>query len=407
MIQWLAPRRLALARAVFLLVAVPSLALLALQTPIRRFTISTEWVFQESYRAVAPYLSRTAYARYLLSRDYAVALLCVLTGLFIGWRKADDRAAWLAGVLLVTLPLTLSGYDGDWLFYPRAWRRLLALTNEGLGILSLNAMALFILLFPNGRPAGRWLLWVFGLAFTVEAGLSAWSFQTDGGAVWVAWMLTWLMLLPVGVGALAYRYRRLSTPVERQQIKWVVIGLSTMVILLFNGFLLSTLLAASPVASLAQIITDHTFRLAVILLPISLAFSILRHRLWDIDRLIRRTLLYTVLTGALAILYLGSVILLQGGLRAVTGQAQSPLVTVLSTLVIAAAAGPLRGRVQRALDQRFNRRRYDAARTLEAYGAALRADPDADLDRLNAQLIQVVHTTLEPESVFLWLRRDA
>jgi hypothetical protein len=101
---------------------------------------------------VAPDLSRTAYARYLLGRDYAVALLCVLTGLFIGWRKADDQVAWLAGTLLVTLPLALSGYDGDWLMYPRPWRRLFDLTSEGLSLLSLNALALFILLFPNGRP---------------------------------------------------------------------------------------------------------------------------------------------------------------------------------------------------------------------------------------------------------------
>jgi len=403
---WTAPRRLALARATFLLIAVTGLALLALQTPIRRLTIWTEWVCQESDPAEASYLSRAAYARYILGRDYAVALLCAFTGLFIGWRKADDRAAWLAGALLVTLPLALSGYDGDWLYYPWPWRRLFAQTSEALSLLSLNAMALFILLFPSGRPARGWLGWFFGLAFAVEAGLTVWNLQTDGGAVWTAWILTWLILLPIGVGALAYRYRRLSTPVERQQIKWVVVGLSAMVILLINAFLVVTLLAATPLAALAQFVTDHALRLAVALLPLSLAVSILRYRLWDIDLLIRRTLLYTTLTGALAILYLGSVIVLQGGLRALTGQAQSPLVTVFSTLVIAAAAGPLRTRVQRGIDRRFNRRRYDAARTLEAYGAALRADADADLDQLNTQLMRVVQDTLEPKSVSLWLRRD-
>jgi len=308
-------------------------------------------------------------------------------------------------MLLVTLPLALSGYEGDWLYYSRPWRRLFDLTSEALSLLSLNAIALFVLLFPNGRPAGRWLPRLFGMAFAIEAGLSAWTFQTDGGAVWIAWMLSWLVLLPIGVGALAYRYRRLSTPVERQQIKWVVIGLSAMVLLLLNTFIVSIWLEDSPAAALGQIISDHVLRLAVILLPISLAVSVLRYRLWDIDRLIRRTLLYTMTTGALAGLYLGSVIVLQSGLRAVTGQAQSPLVTVASTLLIAAAAGPLRSRLQREIDRRFNRQRYDAARTLERFAAELRGDAGVELDGLKTQLITVVRDTLEPDGVSLWLRQ--
>ncbi|MEP7357313.1 MAG: hypothetical protein ABI847_08755, partial [Anaerolineales bacterium] len=134
------------------------------------------------------------------------------------------------------------------------------------------------------------------------------------------------------------------------------------------------------------------------------AFSILRYRLWDIDHLVQRTLLYTAFTGTLAALYLGSVIVLQSGLRAFTGQVQSPVVTVISTLIIAAVAGPLRTRLQSALDRRFNRRRYDAACTLQAFGADMRDNSVADLDRLNNQLVGVVQDTLEPEKVSLWLR---
>jgi hypothetical protein len=126
--------------------------------------------------------------------------------------------------------------------------------------------------------------------------------------------------------------------------------------------------------------------------------------LWDIDRVIRRTLLYTALTTALAGLYLGSVVVLQSAWRTVTGQAQAPLVTVVSTLFIAAVAGPLRSRVQWSLDRRFNRQRYDAARTVEAFSAALRDNAYADLDQLSTQLTDVVQATLEPEKVSLWLR---
>jgi hypothetical protein len=153
-----------------------------------------------------------------------------------------------------------------------------------------------------------------------------------------------------------------------------------------------------------QLAMDHLAWLCLILLPVTLAFSVLRYRLWDIDLLIRRTLLYALLTGALASLYLGSVVVLQAAWNATTGRAQAPVVTVLSTLFIAAIAGPLRTGLQRAIDRRFNRRRYDAARTLEAFSATLRADAYADLDWLSAQLVGVVQDTLEPEKVSLWLR---
>jgi hypothetical protein len=135
-----------------------------------------------------------------------------------------------------------------------------------------------------------------------------------------------------------------------------------------------------------------------------LAFSIFRYRLWDIDRLIRRTALYTLLTLVLAALYGGSILLLQSGFRTVTGQAQNQAVTVLSTLFIAALAGPLRARFQAWIDRRFNRPHYDAARTLAAFGQAVRDDVQGNPDRLKAQLLDVVHDTLEPENVSLWLR---
>jgi hypothetical protein len=141
------------------------------------------------------------------------------------------------------------------------------------------------------------------------------------------------------------------------------------------------------------------------LVPVTLAFSILRYRLWDIDRLIHRGLLYGILTVALAGLYLGSVIVLQSGLRVVTGQGQSQVATVVSTLIIAGAARPLRTRVQGIIDRRFNRRRYDAARTLAAFAAAMRGDSVADLEGLNDQLVGVVQDTLEPQKVSLWLRQ--
>jgi hypothetical protein len=218
------------------------------------------------------------------------------------------------------------------------------------------------------------------------------------------WILTILATLAVGLAGQIFRYRRMTTPVERQQTKWVVMGLAFLVTGLSIGIALQAVTMDTPSEGIVLLVLHHLQLLSVTLVPVTLAFSILRYRLWDIDRLIHRTILYGVLTVALAGLYLGSVIVLQSGLRAVTGQGQSQVVTVFSTLFIAAAAGPLRTRVQSAIDRQFNRRRYDAARTLAAFSSAMRGDSVADLDRLNDQLIGVVQDTLEPEKVTLWLR---
>jgi hypothetical protein len=135
---------------------------------------------------------------------------------------------------------------------------------------------------------------------------------------------------------------------------------------------------------------------------VAAGIAILKYRLYDIDLLIRRTLIYGVLTALLALVYLGAVIALQTVFTALTGAARSELVTVLSTLVIAALFIPLRNRLQAAIDRRFYRRKYDAARTLAQFSGALR--DEVDLDDLSAHLVDAVDETMQPESVSLWLR---
>jgi uncharacterized membrane protein YedE/YeeE len=132
--------------------------------------------------------------------------------------------------------------------------------------------------------------------------------------------------------------------------------------------------------------------------------AILRARLWDIDLLIRRTLVYAALTGLLALAYFGSVLVLEGLVRALTGQSQSQVVTVVSTLAIAALFVPLRRRVQAFIDRRFYRSKYDAARTLAAFSNTVR--DEVELGRLTERLTEVVDETLQPESVGLWLVKD-
>ncbi len=136
------------------------------------------------------------------------------------------------------------------------------------------------------------------------------------------------------------------------------------------------------------------------LLPLSIARAILRYHLWDVDIIVRKTLVYTLLTGFLLLVYLTSIVVLQGILSRLTGQ-DSTLATILSTLLIAVLFLPVRRRVQTLIDRRFYRRKYDAAKVLQGFAATAR--DETDLDRLTAELARVIQETMEPESVSVWL----
>jgi hypothetical protein len=142
----------------------------------------------------------------------------------------------------------------------------------------------------------------------------------------------------------------------------------------------------------------------LLLIPLSIGMAILRSRLYDIDLLINRTLVYGSLTATLVAVYFGGIVLLQRIFVILTGE-KSTLAVVASTLVIAALFNPLRRRVQAFIDRRFYRRKYDAAKTLEAFSAKLK--DETDLDALNAELVGVVRETMQPAHVYLWLRPEA
>src|SRR3989337_375258 len=144
--------------------------------------------------------------------------------------------------------------------------------------------------------------------------------------------------------------------------------------------------------------------LSYLSLPVTIGISILRYRLFDIDLLIRRTLQYSVLSVLLALVYFGGVVVLQRIFTRLTGQGQNQLVTVVSTLAIAALSIPLRRRVQDVIDRRFYRKKYDAAKVIAAFAATVR--DETDLDKLTASLIAVVQETMQPEHVSLWLKKS-
>ena len=196
-----------------------------------------------------------------------------------------------------------------------------------------------------------------------------------------------------------YRYLRVSGPVERQQTKWVIFGLmATLVILI--------LVSVPPVFNpslgeqgmLYELILEFVSFWIVLLVPLTFGIAILRHRLFDIDVIINRTLVYGSLTVMLGLVYFGSVASLQYALRVLTGHEEQPqLAIVVSTLVIASLFNPLRRRIQSFIDRRFYRRKYDAAKTLEAFGSRLR--DETDLGTLRDDLIGIIRETMQPEHV--------
>jgi len=269
-----------------------------------------------------------------------------------------------------------------------------------------------VLLFPDGMlPSRRWrpLAWAIGIFLAVTLVIGALSpgpfpdFPSASnpfgvveamppGPVLAAGQLGGLACVVATLLSLILRFY-FSRGEERLQLKWftyaVTVGIST------------PLLLSSFVPAVFQVIGQLAWTLGFLSIPLSIGVAILKYRLYDIDRLINRTLVYGALTASLVLVYVGSVASLQYALRSLTGET-SQLVIVASTLVIAALFNPLRRRIQSFIDRRFYRRKYDARKTLEEFGARLRNE--TDLESLSDDLVAVVRETVQPSHTSLWLR---
>jgi hypothetical protein len=281
---------------------------------------------------------------------------------------------------------------------------------------------LFIpLLFPNGRPpTPRWrwvgvaaIVWAtfFVLMATLAQQISAGTkpdlvFDNPIGVlredmverlvgVWIAGLVVLVVACAV---ALFVRYRR-ANETEREQIKWLLYACAVFLVVYVGGFVSGL----GGTTSLGGYIWGVFFGLSVITLPAAIGIAVLKYRLYDIDVVINRTLVYGSLTVTLVLFYLGGVVSLQYAFRALTGQ-ESQIAIVASTLAIAALFNPLRKRVQEFVDRRFYRRKYDAAKTLRAFSSRLRNE--TDLDTLNDHVVGVIGETMQPAHVSVWLRPD-
>lgn len=331
-------------------------------------------------------------------------LVFLTLALLIVWRRSDDSGAIRISALLIAFGSALPGTAYAIISATPIWR----VTPGALQAIGWTALLIFAYLFPDGQWTPRrsrlvvplWALWTTSFFVFAE--------QLTAGRLLLiaAAYLIWVIWLGTGVCAQVYRYLRVATPTQRQQSKWVLLG--------FAGALVGILLVSARdilALSQGQVIShnalDMTLALVVLTLsalpiPISIAIAILRHNLYSIDRLINLTLVYGSLSVTLGALYTAAVSLSQYLIQAITGQqGQSQLALALSTLGVAALFQPLRRRIQAEIDRQFYRRRYDAAQTIAAFSASLRTE--MDLSEISQRLVRVVHHTMKPRHVSLWL----
>jgi hypothetical protein len=334
----------------------------------------------------------------------------------IGWLCLTAGLFWMLIVLQDSLPSDFGPYPvtlaalTQWMWVPP------------VGLLG----TYMILLFPDGRlPSRRWrpLAWLSGAAMVSASVVLTISpgplpghpgvrnpFGLEGHAALTQALPGVVALLPVCIlasaASLVWRYRHSGAEV-RQQIKWVAfaasfVGLAYGVTLVL-GFFLAPEALTTEEGPLWMALLQNTVLMSYAGVPIAVGVAVLRYRLYDIDLIINRALVYGLITATLAFVYFGGVALMQGALRALAGQ-ESTLAVVASTLAIAALFNPLRRWVQTFVDRRFYRSRYDARRTLEALSAKVR--DETDLKSLGEHLKGAVGEAMQPEYAVLWLRSD-
>ena len=331
-------------------------------------------------------LSVGAYAVFIFALTIALAFLCFTLGAVIFWRKSDDWMA-LLGALAVVASVTLNpGVYGMDMTSAWGWLAMVMLVFG-------NGVYLLLLSLSDGRFVTRWVPWLF-LCWAVAV-IYYFIFMSS------IYTLVWLAALGLLFIAQVYHYRTVSSPLQRQQTKWFLFGGSVAVVIGVGLTVLPFIFPAlGQAGSFYRLVTAPVYLVLSFIFPLCIGLAILRYRLYDIDIIIRRTLVYSTLTVLLAAVYFGLVFALQFLLRGLISQT-SGVAIVVSTLAIAALFQPLRHRIQSLIDRRFYRRKYDAARTLAAFSATIR--DEVDLNQLSVQLIAVIEETMQPAHVSLWL----
>ncbi len=358
-------------------------------------------------------LSPETYAGYRTGMDVLLSGAFILLGMVIIWRKSDDRMVMLVslasltfGALYVPTQFLLAS-DHPLFWIPVALLRCLGLA---LGLI-------FFYIFPDGRfvpPKSRWLAAAWLLMVLVWLIFPQAPFNLISVYPWIrnlaASFLLYIGFFATGAASQVYRYYRVSTPLQRQQTKWVVYGTSLAVagsILYHVPLLIFPVLNRPGVPMIVYTLTLMPLNyLLTLLAPVAMGISVLRYHLWDLDVIVNRSLVYGALTVLLGILYFSGVGLIEMLVAALTSQALNPdasrLAVLGSSLVTVGLFTPMRRTLQTVIDRSFYREKYDAEKTLLAFGESL--NHEVDPDHLSQRLLQVVDETMQPDLVSLWVK---
>jgi hypothetical protein len=332
------------------------------------------------------------YAAFILVLTLALALFCFTFGAVIFWRRSDD---WMALLIALMAVSTVTLNDNAVFGAHSAWGEL----GIVMYILGSGIYILVLALFPDGRFMPRWAPWIL-LCWAVSGTVTI--FFPDAFFGVTLYNLVWRAALVMIVIAQVYRYRTAYSPVQRQQGKWIFFGGSVVIIidvgLSVPGYIFPSLMQAS---SFYQFVTTPVYLVISLIYPLCLGLAILRYRLWDIDIIIHRTLVYSTLTVVLAVIYEVSVFTLQTLTSGLTFIKGNQLAIIASTFLIGGLFKPVYDRTRSLIDRRFYRRKYDAARTVAAFSETIR--DEVDLNQLCAKLTAVVQETMQPTHVSLWL----
>jgi hypothetical protein len=402
----LSGRWLLIARAAWLVLVVPSIALFVVSLIVSYQQLKTGAISAQEHQMLS--------AIGLSIREFNIlnAVFNVLTsaiwygvGFFIFWRRSDDWLALLAAFVLVMFNVGHNSNNNTPFVLSVAYPAL-TLPLSMMSFLGGSALWMFLLLFPSGRLVPRWMGLILLLDIIAEFLGDFPSPASPFNTILPGWSvpLGALVLYGTIIYSQVYRYRRVSTPVQRQQTKWVILGVAVAIVVIISILAIFNLLPSTSISPFVEfMVTAIIWPAALLLIPLSLGFSILRYRLYDIDLLINRTLVYGSLTALLALLYFGLVFALQALFQGLFHQ-NNAVAIVVSTLVIAALFQPLRHQIQAIIDRRFYRRKYDAARTVAAFSATLRHE--VELTQLSEHLVAVVQETMQPARISLWLRKS-
>ncbi|MBE2224805.1 MAG: hypothetical protein IAF02_24910, partial [Anaerolineae bacterium] len=326
------------------------------------------------------------------------ALLFLGLGWFTFWRRSEVSSA--RALLLFSTAVGASFISGvlpDGLsvqFNALAFQLTGFFSYTIFGILLAPSLLAFSLLFPQPKRVFQRHAWLMGIP--VLLGTAVFIAVYGLNIPTVGWLGT-LGMMVASIISLIHAGFTQRDAVSRAQMRWVMGGFSLGLGLFMINFPMAFGLITDPLLiNIALAVTNLPF----IIIGVSLSIAVLRYRLYDIDVIIRKTLVYTVLTGLLALVYFGTVVLLQSLVGQATNE-QSPLIIVFSTLLIAALFTPLRQRVQASIDRRFFRKKYDAQQVLAQFAQTAR--DETDMAALQVELLRVVQETMQPEGVSLWL----